>query len=68
MSYDGSDEWDDYDYCYECTGYGDDCIEDEDGELIDACDDCPFNPYNQEEDQKTKVDFNLEDYYVGVNR
>ena len=29
--------------CYECRGYGDDWKEDENGELISACDDCPFN-------------------------
>lgn len=30
------DYWDDYDYCYECTGYGDDYYLDEDGELQSA--------------------------------
>ena len=34
---------DDYDPCYECTGYGDDYYEDENGELKSACDDCPYN-------------------------
>ena len=29
--------------CYECQGYGDDWKEDENGELVSACDDCPFN-------------------------
>lgn len=38
------DPWDDYDWCYECTGYGDDYSYDEDGELISNCDDCPNNP------------------------
>ncbi len=33
----------DYDHCYECTGYGDDYYEDENGELVCACDDCPYN-------------------------
>ncbi len=33
----------DYDRCYECTGYGDDYYEDENGDLVCACDDCPFN-------------------------
>lgn len=32
------------DYCYECTGYGDDYVwDDETGDYIKACDDCPFN-------------------------
>ena len=35
-----SDEWDDWDWCYECTGYGDDYYFDENGELVCACDDC----------------------------
>lgn len=38
------DPWDDYDWCYECTGYGDDYRYDEDGELVSNCDDCPHNP------------------------
>lgn len=37
-------DWDDDDYCYECTGYGDDYFENEDGELECRCFDCPFNP------------------------
>lgn len=36
--------WDDYDWCYECRGYGDDYRYDEDGELVSSCDDCPNNP------------------------
>lgn len=40
------DDWDDY--CYECTGYGDDYYEDENGELISRCSDCLFNPANTE--------------------
>ena len=38
------DPWDDYDWCYECMGYGDDYSYDEDGELVSNCDDCPNNP------------------------
>lgn len=38
---------DDYDYyadiCYECSGYGDDYMYDEDGELVSCCPTCPFN-------------------------
>ena len=37
------DDCDD-DYCYECTGYGDDYYEDENGEMVSACEDCPHNP------------------------
>ena len=38
------DEWDDY--CYECTGYGDNYGYDEDGNDIWLCPDCPMNPEN----------------------
>ena len=32
------------DYCYECTGYGDDYYYDEEkGEYVKACDDCSYN-------------------------
>ena len=43
---------DDYesDHCYECSGYGDDYYVDENGELVDACFDCPFNPNNWDDD------------------
>ena len=37
----------DLDRCYECSGYGDDYYEDEDGNWISACDDCPYNPYGR---------------------
>lgn len=40
---------DDNDVCYECTGYGDDYYFDENGELVCACDDCPFNTMNMED-------------------
>ena len=41
------DEDNDYDpmvddICYECTGYGDDYVVNEDGELECVCDTCPF--------------------------
>lgn len=43
--------WDDDDYCYECSGYGDDYYEDENGELTCRCSECPFNlSYDPEED------------------
>ena len=31
---------DDYDWCYECTGYGDDYYINDDGELECCCDHC----------------------------
>ena len=45
------DEWEDYDieYCYECSGLGDDYSIDDDGELVCNCGDCSFNPVNREE-------------------
>ena len=45
-----ADEWDDYDVCYECTGYGDDYYIDEHGELVCACDDCSFNGRDLDDD------------------
>lgn len=41
--YEEDDPWEDFDWCYECTGYGDDYYLDEHGELVSACDDCPHN-------------------------
>ncbi len=39
------------DRCYECKGYGDDYYTDEDGKLVSACSDCPFNePLESEDD------------------
>lgn len=37
--------WEDIDddYCYECTGYGDDYSEDEEGNLVSNCTHCPWN-------------------------
>ena len=40
--------WDDYDWCYECRGCGDDYRYDEDGELVSRCDYCPNNPNRQD--------------------
>lgn len=38
------------DYCYECTGYGDDYYYDEElNDLVCACDDCPYNDSNWED-------------------
>ena len=40
LNYENSDD----DRCYECTGYGDDHYTDpETGEMVCACDDCPYN-------------------------
>ena len=43
------DDWD-YDYCYECRGYGDDYYVNEDGELVCRCDDCSYSESNWEDD------------------
>lgn len=43
IMYDDHEE-DSYDYCYECSGYGDDYYVDEDGELVCRCPECPMNP------------------------
>ena len=32
-----------FEICYECTGLGDDWYIDDEGELINACNECPFN-------------------------
>ena len=40
---------DNYDRCYECQGYGDDYYWDENGELVCACDECPWNEEEEEE-------------------
>lgn len=37
------DDFDDYDWCYECTGNGDDYYINDDGELVCACDGCPLS-------------------------
>lgn len=36
---------DEFDYCYECEGYGDDYSVDENGELVHNCETCPSNPF-----------------------
>ncbi|MGN0331729.1 MAG: hypothetical protein ACI4D9_01675 [Lachnospiraceae bacterium] len=41
---------DEYDYCYECTGYGDDYYINEFGEFVCRCQECPMNPYRDDED------------------
>lgn len=41
---------DEYDYCYECSGYGDDYFINEHGELECYCSQCVMNPYNDYDD------------------
>ena len=38
-----------YDFCYECRGYGNDYYLDENGDLICCCPECPFNPFDEDE-------------------
>ena len=38
------------DYCYECEKHGDDYRLDDNGELVRACDDCPFNDLGEVEE------------------
>lgn len=40
----------DWDYCYECTGYGDDYFENDDGELESCCPYCWNNGIESEDD------------------
>lgn len=37
------------DYCYECTGYGNDYMLDDNDEWVSACPDCPFNVMEYDE-------------------
>lgn len=36
---------DEFDYCYECEGYGDDYSVDKNGEFVHKCETCPNNPF-----------------------
>ena len=40
----------DYEYCYECSGYGNDYYVDENGELVCYCSECILNPNRSEEE------------------
>ena len=44
------DYWDNYDWCYECTGYGDDYFINDEGELESACETCPHNTIKYDDD------------------
>lgn len=44
--YNIEENYDPYDHCYECGGYGDDYSVDEDGKMVCNCFDCPNNPAN----------------------
>ena len=46
------EDWDDYDHCYECGGYGDDYFINEDGELESSCPTCPFNRNRYDDDEE----------------
>ena len=37
-----SNYYEEYDVCYECSGYGDDYFINDDGELECYCDKCPY--------------------------
>lgn len=39
---------DNYDVCYECTGYGDDYYLNDEGEWVSACETCPYNSANED--------------------
>ena len=41
---------DDYGWCYECGGYGDDYFINDEGELESACPTCPHNPNRYDDD------------------
>lgn len=38
-----------YDFCYECRGNGNDYYLDDNGDLVSACEDCPFNDWSDTE-------------------
>lgn len=40
--------FDSVDICYECSGYGDNYTEDEDGDVVCVCGDCPYNGLDDE--------------------
>lgn len=41
---------DEFDYCYECEGYGDDYSVDENGELVHNCETYPNSPFRDDWD------------------
>ena len=44
------EEFDNYDYCYECRGCGDDYSVNDDGELKSNCETCTMNLFNDDWD------------------
>ena len=43
---------DDYDYCYECSRYGDDCYYDPEQDcLVSSCPECPMNPDRPDDEE-----------------
>lgn len=40
----------DYDYCYECAGYGDNYYINDDVELVCYCPECSMNPFKNDDD------------------
>lgn len=44
------DFFEDFDWCYECTGYGDDYFINDEGELECACPTCPHNTNRYDDD------------------
>lgn len=45
-----SEDYEVYDVCYECTGYGDDYYMDDNGELVCACDECWVTQLEDDDD------------------
>jgi len=43
------DDYEDYDHCYECSGYGNDYFINDEGELECYCTYCLMNPYKSDD-------------------
>lgn len=46
--YNDDEDWLFWDFCYECSLYGDNYYISEDGELECHCDDCSFSDFNSD--------------------
>ena len=44
--------YDDEDYCYECSGLGDDYYINDEGELENWCPHCSINPHNRHTEEE----------------